>query len=257
MLSPLRLPLRSCSSKQGLLPVPPKQGAPSSDISRRHFAVHPVRELGDPVLRIPAAPVSPAEFGSPALRQLCDDLLDTMRAVNGAGIAAPQIGVSKRVFVVEGKGNNPRYPYKPAIPLTWFVNPEIVVLVPDATGSGSSSSSSGSPAEHPETIDLIEGCLSVPKFRGEVTRFARILIRAQNFETGSFFRLLCTGHAAGTMQHENDHLNATLFPDLAGPRGLMTSAVFEELHGGSETEFQRRMRAINERYTVPVKEVVE
>ncbi len=230
-----------------------------------------MRELGESVLRVPAAPVAHSEFGSTALKALCTDLLDTMRAVNGAGIAAPQIGVSKRVFVVEGKGDNPRYPYKPTIPLTFFVNPEIVVLPkqqsgltePQRIGDGRTDGASASEEDDPalisstspscsagDTISLIEGCLSVPGFRGHVTRFADVIVRAQEPESGAWFAIRCRGHAAGTMQHENDHLNATLFPDLAGPRGLMTSRAFDELHGGPDSTFQDRMRKINERWPV-------
>ena len=71
--------------------------------------------------------------------------------------------------------------------------------------------------------------------------------------TGQKFQMLCTGHAAGTMQHENDHLDGKLFPDLAGSRNLLTSAAFEQLHGAAGSEFFRRMAAINEQYPEPVR----
>ena len=157
-----------------------------------------------------------------------------MRAKNGAGIAAPQIGVSQRVFVVEGKGDNPRYPYKPVIPLTVFVNPTIEVL--DAT-----------------PMHLIEGCLSIPGFRGRVERASRVHVRAQRMD-GTRFELICAGHAAGTMQHEQDHLDATLFPDHSGAAGLMTSLAFEHFYGGDD--FLNAMAAINEEHPVPVVELV-
>jgi len=230
------------------------------DIRRRSFAVRRVRELGDPVLRIPAETVH--QFDS-ELISLCTDLIDTMRAVNGAGIAAPQIGVSKRVFVVEGKGNNPRYPYKPKIPLTVFVNPEITVV-----GKGGRQTVLGKLRPQPwdmkegkdveddsdfGKIDLIEGCLSVPGFRGHVTRYAHVIIRAQKPEDAVWFAMECAGHAAGTMQHELDHLDATLFPDLSGVRHLMTSAAFDAMHGYEGSDFFKMMNSINELYPDAVK----
>jgi peptide deformylase len=114
--------------------------------------------------------------GAPAVA----DLIATMRQANGAGIAAPQIGEPWRVFVVHGTGDNPRYPYKPAIPLTVFVNPVLEVL--DAT-----------------PMHLIEGCLSVPGFRGRVQRACRVRCRAQRPD-GSWFTIKAEGHAAGTLQ---------------------------------------------------------
>ena len=136
-----------------------------------------------------------------------------MRAANGAGIAAPQIGVSQRIFVVHGTGNNPRYPYKPRIPLTVFINPVIEVLKPD------------------ETLDLIEGCLSVPGWRGQVTRYAHVRVRARRPD-GRHFEVLASGHAAGTLQHEADHLDGKLFPDISkpgpfGPERLMSWAAYD------------------------------
>lgn len=190
-------------------------------------AVKEVRQLGDPCLRKPAEIVSESEFGTPELKELAQDLLDTMRATNGAGIAAPQIGVSKSMFIVEGSGANPRYPYKPKIPLTVFVNPEVEVL--DET-----------------PMDLIEGCLSVPGFRGKVTRACKVRVRARNVD-GTSFQVLCEGHAAGTMQHEDDHLHATLFTDQAGliKHGLMTWEAFERYQ---KEEYFAHCKAINERY---------
>ena len=166
--------------------------------SKSAAAVRLLRTLGDPVLRIPAACVPEDRFGTESLYTLCDELIATMRAENGAGIAAPQIGVSQRIFVVHGTGNNPRYPYKPRIPLTVFINPVIEVLKPD------------------ETLDLIEGCLSVPGWRGQVTRYAHVRVRADD-PTADTLRSSRAGHAAGTLQHEADHLDGKLFPDISKP----------------------------------------
>jgi peptide deformylase len=164
------------------------------------------------VLRVRGEEVAEERFGTPELAALCDGLVGAMRAANGAGIAAPQCGVSDRIFVVHGTGKNPRYPYKPAIPLTVFINPVLAV-------SGKS-------------VDLIEGCLSVPGVRGQVRRRVRATVLARRPD-GSRFRVEAEGHAAGTLQHENDHLDGVLFPDHAapgpyGPEALMTWAAFDE-----------------------------
>ena len=134
---------------------------------------------------------------------------------------------------MEGLGNNPRYPYKPVIPLTYFINPEIEVL-------------------NPEQMELYEGCLSVPGFRGKVKRHAQVRVTAKD-RKGSTFRMICSGHAAGTMQHEKDHLDATLFPDLVEKGDLLTSKAFEQFYSGNPTSsFLKNMEAINEKWNVPV-----
>eukprot|EP00602_Paraphysomonas_sp_CaronLab_P004996 CAMPEP_0185030836 /NCGR_PEP_ID=MMETSP1103-20130426/17918_1 /TAXON_ID=36769 /ORGANISM="Paraphysomonas bandaiensis, Strain Caron Lab Isolate" /LENGTH=646 /DNA_ID=CAMNT_0027566107 /DNA_START=102 /DNA_END=2042 /DNA_ORIENTATION=+ len=152
-----------------------------------------------------------------------------MKHANGAGIAAPQIGEPWRVFVVHGTGNNPRYPYKPAIPLTVFVNPEIEVL-------------------DPTPMHMIEGCLSVPGMRGKVSRAAKVRCRALRPD-GTPFVLRAEGHAAGTLQHELDHLNGTLFPDLASSDGLMTWDSFDEHH---KSDFFKYAAEINRLYPTPL-----
>lgn len=199
---------------------------------RRATAAWPVRTLGDPVLRIPAQPVAEQRFGTKELANLCDDLVATMREANGAGIAAPQIGVSDRIFVVHGTGDNPRYPYKPKIPLTVFINPQIEEL----------------PSDEP-ALELIEGCLSVPGLRGQVSRAARVRVRARRAD-GSHFEAIAAGHAAGTLQHENDHLDCRLFPDIArpgpfGPEALMTWAAFEQHYAAA---FLPHALALRDRY---------
>jgi len=154
--------------------------------------VHTVLELGDPTLRLVSQPVPEAHFGSAALESLVEDLIATMRQRNGAGIAAPQIGVLQRVCVIE-VNDNPRYPYKPRIPLTVLINPEIHVT--DST-----------------QISVIEGCLSVPNLRGRLTRFARVEVTARSV-SGERIKLRAEGLAAGTLQHEIDHLDGKLFVD--------------------------------------------
>src|SRR5690606_6183090 len=98
------------------------------------------------------------ELQSPRWQTFIDDLIETMRDADGAGLAAPQVFEPVRVAVIEVKGNNPRYPYKPAIPLTVVVNPKITIL-------------------GEETFSNYEGCLSVPDLRGLVQRAA--IIRVQ------------------------------------------------------------------------------
>lgn len=158
-----------------------------------------------------------------------------MRDANGAGIAAPQIDEPWRVFVVHGTGANPRYPYKPAIPLTTFVNPVIEVL-------------------DPAPMHLIEGCLSVPGFRGRVHRPAVVRCRAQRPEDGSWFTVVASGHASGTLQHELDHLDAKLFPDLSvaqlgSAEGLMTGAAFE---AHAKDAFFKYAAELSDKYPVPL-----
>ena len=113
------------------------------------MAVRPILRLGHPLLRQVAAPVT--EFATPSLRELVGDMLETMRANNGAGLAAIQIGVLQRVVVFELEPTNPRYPDAEPVPLTVLVNPEIELLG-DERDSG------------------WEGCLSVPGMRGLVPR---------------------------------------------------------------------------------------
>ena len=143
------------------------------------MTVRPLVTLGAPVLHRVAKAVPESAFGTDFLNGLVQNLIDTMRANNGAGIAAPQIGEEWRVFVVHGTGNNPRYPYKPAIPLTVFVNPVIEVI-------------------DPTPMHIVEGCLSVPGMRGEVSRAAAVRCTAFRPD-GTKFVVRAEGHAAGTL----------------------------------------------------------
>ncbi len=170
------------------------------------MAVRPIAMIGDPVLRTRAVEVTEEELGDPATQQLIDDMIDTMRHANGAGIAANQVSVPKRIAVVE-VGDNPRYPYKPRIPLTVLINP---VLEPVGD----------------ETVVVNEGCLSVP-LRGDVTRHVHIRLRYLGRDGASHENLL-HGLTAATMQHECDHLDGRLFVDrLTDPRTLSTWEEFE------------------------------
>jgi peptide deformylase len=141
------------------------------------------------MLRQIATPVT--EFGTPELRELVHDLLDTMRANDGAGLAAIQIGVLQRVVVFELMAN-PRYPDAEPVPLTVLVNPEL-----EALGA--------------ERELGWEGCLSVPGMRGLVPRFRRL--RYHGFdELGQPIDRTVTDFHARVVQHECDHLNGILYP---------------------------------------------
>jgi peptide deformylase len=166
-----------------------------------------VATVGHPLLREWAAPVDPAELSDPDTQTLVEDLIDTMRYYNGAGLAAPQVMASRRIVVIE-VNSNPRYPYKPDIPLTVLVNPEIEPL-------------------GDETFANNEGCLSVPGFRGVTDRFVRIGVRALD-RHGQAIEREVKGLSAVTFQHEVDHLNGTLFLDrVADPTTFTTWEQFE------------------------------
>lgn len=153
------------------------------------MAVRPVLKMGDPILLEVARPVE--QFGTPELKELLVDMHDTMAAHNGAGIAAPQIGVSQQV-VIFGIGHNPRYPDAEQVPYTVLLNPVVMAL--DA-----------------EQRECWEGCLSVPGMRGLVPRYTRIRYQGRDPEGGVIDRTVDGFHAI-VVQHEVDHLNGVLYP---------------------------------------------
>lgn len=153
------------------------------------MAVKRVLKMGDPILHRVAEPVS--DFNTAELDALIADMFDTMAAQNGAGLAAPQIGVSLRV-VIFGIESNPRYPGMEPVPTTVLINPQIEFLTT-------------------ETDDAWEGCLSVPGLRGVVTRYTRL--RYQGFDQqGRPLERLAQGFHARVVQHECDHLDGVLYP---------------------------------------------
>lgn len=169
-----------------------------------------IAQIGAPVLRERAREVTPDEIASPAIQTVIDDMIETMRDANGAGIAANQIYVPLRICVIE-VGDNPRYPYKPKIPLTVLVNP---VLEPIGT----------------ETFENYEGCLSVPNLRGVVSRFVELRLRALD-RHGTPIDRLVRGLSAGTFQHECDHLDGKLFVDrVTDPTTLCTWTEFDRYY---------------------------
>ena len=152
------------------------------------MAIQQVLRLGDPRLLQPAAEVT--EFDQPELDALIADMFDTMQAADGAGLAAPQIGVSLRV-VIFGFDSNPRYPQSGAVPRTVLINPVITPLS-DAMEEG------------------WEGCLSVPGMRGVVSRFSHIRYTGLD-AAGSAIDVVAEGFHARVVQHECDHLDGILY----------------------------------------------
>ena len=150
----------------------------------------PILKMGDPRLLRVAQPVT--EFDSDALHLLVRDMLSTMQAVNGAGLAAPQIGVDLQLVVFGTDAVNPRYPDAPLVPRTVLCNPVITPL-------------------GDEEEDGWEGCLSVPGLRGVVPRSKRI--RYTGFDPyGDPIDRTVEGFHARVVQHECDHLHGVLYP---------------------------------------------
>jgi peptide deformylase len=182
-------------------------------------------EIGHPVLRERARELTPAELRSDEVQRLIDDMIETMRAAEGAGLAANQVGETARVAVVEVRPGNPRYPYKPPVPLTVIVNPVIEPL-------------------DDELEWINEGCLSVPNLRGEVPRHVSVRVRYLDRD-GVEHDEVRRGLTAGTFQHELDHLDGVLFLDrVADPSTLSTWEQFERFH---KDEFVERARRLVER----------
>ena len=153
------------------------------------MAIQKVLKMGDPILLQVAAPV--ANFDSPALHELLSDMRDTMAALSGAGIAAPQIGVSQQV-VIFGIDHNPRYPDAEAVPFTVLINPTLEFI-------------------GDELEDGWEGCLSVPGMRGMVPRYKQLRYRGFD-EKGQVIDRTVNDFHARVVQHECDHLIGMLYP---------------------------------------------
>jgi peptide deformylase len=171
------------------------------------MALRKIAQMGEPVLRQRARELSRSELLSEPVQVLLDDMVQTMRDANGAGIAAPQVYESLRVCVVE-LADNPRYPDAPSMPLTFFVNPVVEPLV-------------GSPGAlaPEESVLMYEGCLSVSGIRGQVRRPRRVRVAALD-RTGAAFEVTLEGVLAAVIQHELDHLDGVLFVDRVDPRTL-------------------------------------
>jgi peptide deformylase len=175
--------------------------------NRQPRAPRRILHLGEPELRQKAVPVDPSEIASEEIQDVIDDLIFTMRDANGAGLAATQIGEEVRICVIE-VDHNPRYPYKPQIPLTVLVNPVLTALSSACFVNN-------------------EGCLSVPGLRGDVARLTEIRVTALDRDGARLDFTVC-GLSAGTYQHECDHLDGMLFVDkLVDSASLTTWENFE------------------------------
>ena len=174
------------------------------------MTVREILTVGHPVLRQRAREVGLDELASPPVQALIDDLIETMRAAGGAGLAAVQVAEPLRIAVIE-VDHNPRYPYKPAIPLTVVVNPVIDFL-------------------DEEVVVINEGCLSVPNLRGDVERRVHVRVRSLDRDGVAHDDVL-RGLTAGTFQHEVDHLDGVLFLDrVDDPTTFTTWEQFERFH---------------------------
>jgi peptide deformylase len=189
-------------------------------------SVREIVQIGHPVLREPSRPLAPDEVGTAETQRLIDDLIDTMRAADGAGLAANQVGEAVQVCVAEVRPGNPRYPYKPVIPLTVMVNPVVAALTE-------------------ETFANYEGCLSVPGLRGVVDRAVAVRVRALD-RKGDPLDFVAQGLSAGTFQHETDHLRGRLFVDRVGD--TRTLCTWDEFRARHEAAFAERARALVARF---------
>ncbi len=180
--------------------------------------IRDILRMGDPRLLQVAQPVRALD--TPELRTLIVDMFDTMRAANGAGLAAPQIGVALRVVIFgsEDEQRNPRYPDQAPIPQTILINPQL-----EALGG--------------ETEEDWEGCLSVPGMRGVVPRQRRLRYRGFGPDRALIDRTV-EGFHARVVQHECDHLDGILYPmrirDFT--RFGFTDVLFPELAGADFVE---------------------
>lgn len=153
------------------------------------MAIKPVLKMGEPILLEVANPVD--QFDTPELHALIQDMQDTMASLNGAGLAAPQIGVGLQV-VIFGFEKNQRYPDADEVPFTVLLNPQLILL-------------------SDEQEDGWEGCLSVPGMRGMVPRYANLRYQGVD-QYGTAIDRTVSGFHARVVQHECDHLQGILYP---------------------------------------------
>ncbi len=182
------------------------------------MAVQQVIRMGHPLLTKVASPVE--QFNTHELDALVQDMFDTMAALNGAGLAAPQIAVSKRV-VIFGVEANPRYPEVEAVPMTVLINPQISVL------------------DSSEEVDW-EGCLSVPGLRGLVPRNRKIHYSGYD-QRGQALERTADGFHARVVQHEVDHIDGILYPQrIRDMRSFgFESELFPELENSDSSPMAR------------------
>lgn len=172
------------------------------------MAVREVALIGNPVLRKVARTLEPDEIGSPRIRELVNDLIDTMHELGGIGIAAPQVSESLQLAVIEITEDSDRYPDMTPLGLTVIANPRITVL------------------DEAEQA-FWEGCLSVPDMRGVVHRPRKVQVDYTDL-SGHAQRIIAEGFTATVFQHELDHLQGTLFVDkIRDPTTLSTVENYE------------------------------
>jgi len=187
--------------------------------------IRQIVQIGNPALREIAKAVEESEITSKEIQGLVDDLIETMRNANGAGLAANQIAVPYRICVIE-VNKNPRYPYKPDIPLTVLINPKVTFLTEDR-------------------INVYEGCLSVPNIRGRVNRCPEV--RIEGFDrAGKSLNFVAKGISAGTFQHELDHLDGLVFTDRMDDASSLTT--IDEFAVNNEEEFKQQVINIVKNY---------
>ena len=187
--------------------------------------IRQIVQIGNPALRQIANEVNESEIASSEIQNLIDDLIETMRSANGAGLAATQIAAPYRICVIE-VNKNPRYPYKPNIPLTVLINPKVTYLTE-------------------ERINVFEGCLSVPNLRGRVDRCPEILIEGFDRD-GQNLSFISKGISAGTFQHELDHLDGLVFTDRMKDASSLTT--IDEFAANHEEEFKQQVISIVKNY---------
>lgn len=156
------------------------------------MAILKIAKLGNPLLRQVAAPVTSAEAQDPIFQHFLEDMVETMRKLDGVGLAAPQVFESKQVIVIEANAN-PRYPDAPDLSLLILLNPTFTHL-------------------SEEKMEGWEGCLSVDNLRGRVVRSARVGVKAFNRHMEPV-EIEAEGFLAIVLQHEIDHLNGKVFLD--------------------------------------------
>ena len=185
-----------------------------------------IAQLGHPILRERARELTRDELLSAETQEFIDDLIETMRDADGAGLAAIQVYRPLRIFAIEVRPNNPRYPYRPPIPLTVLINPRL-----DPIGT--------------DMFDNYEGCLSVPNLRGVVARHVALRVRGWD-RFGAEVDEPAHGLRACTYQHENDHLDGKVFVDRV--RDATTLATWTEFDRHHRAAFAERARALVERF---------
>ena len=184
-----------------------------------------IAQIGHPVLRTPTRSLTREELKTDEMQGFLDDLVETMREANGAGLAANQVYQSLRICAVEVRENS-RYPYRPNIPLTILVNP-VLTPVGDAMFTN------------------YEGCLSVPDLRGQVRRYCEIDVQAWD-RNGKAISTIVRGMTAATYQHEVDHLDGKLYLDhIEDPSSIVTLENFQRYHMNKVAE---DVTALVERY---------